>query len=97
MSQKTSIENKGFFVKLVRKFAKIADFRKSTCELAQTLGNKRKNARKGRFTLNGDPNGIYRLTALPLAEPFGFNFLSEITNQKHPINGVFLIGDPNGI
>ena len=34
----------------------MAGFRKSIYELAQTLGNKRKNARKRRFTLNGDPS-----------------------------------------
>ena len=55
-SQRTGIDFKGFFLKLVSKFKKMAGFRKSIYELAQTLGNKRKNARKRRFTLNGDPS-----------------------------------------
>jgi hypothetical protein len=44
----------------------MADFRKSTYELAQTLGNKRKNANKGRFTLDGDPGRIARDKSLVL-------------------------------
>ena len=43
----------------------MADFQKSTYELAQVLGNKRKNAHKRRFTLNGDPSEIRtRVTAV---------------------------------
>ena len=53
------IENERKFDLRVRKFAKIADFDKWAYELLQALSNKRKNANKRRFTLNGDPNGIY--------------------------------------
>ena len=35
----------------------MADFQKSIYELAQWLGNKRKNAHHRTFALNGDPNG----------------------------------------
>ena len=52
-------------MKLVRKFIKTADFQKSTYELAQWLGNKRKNAHKRRFTFDGDPSEIRtRVTAV---------------------------------
>jgi hypothetical protein len=80
---------------LVRKFGKIADFRKLTYELAQTLENKRKNARKRRFALNGDPNGIYSVNTSPTrsargrlrrclrlasAEPYDFKIPLEYAN-----------------
>lgn len=34
---------------------------KSTYELAQMIGNKRKNAHKRRFAFNGDPNGSQKI------------------------------------
>ena len=57
------------------------------------IGKKRKNAYKRRFTLNGDPNGIYRLTALPLAEPYGFNFLVGNVPIKVPHKWSSFIGE----
>ena len=46
------------FFKLVRKFEKAVNLGKWTFELIQTLVNKIKNAKKWRFTHDGDPNGI---------------------------------------
>ena len=52
-SQKTGVENKGFFLLKVRKFKKMAIFDSWTFELAQMLGNKRKNADFSAFMFSG--------------------------------------------
>ena len=57
MSQSTCIEKEGFFVEIVRKFAKIADFQKSTYEPTQLLVNKRKSRPNGRLFKNGERAG----------------------------------------
>ena len=54
MSQRMGIDFKRFFMKLVRKFVKMASFRKSTYELVQVLSIKRKNASQRRFAFNGE-------------------------------------------
>ena len=53
-AQRAYIDFKGKFVRLVRKFEKLVVFDSCTFESAQALGNKRKNAYKRRFTLNGE-------------------------------------------